>query len=210
MQQVPRQLAGEGWPVGTDLGFAPSPEEAGGSPSQRGRRTCIQMGSSLGWASEQHNFSCVGWGTVAAALGSRVQPYPSNAGLAVAALPKRDCCEWSITWGQPEMKDGRRGRERGHADALETDFTARTSLRASSDPSAQGRPFPEPCGTVTSPRASAQTRTYRNVMVSVSGELGAWLGGLAQPIAMGCSFAALQNPFLCLVRLSGPVACSSL
>ena len=58
----------------------------------------IQMGSSLALASEQHDFSCVGWGTVVAALGSRVQPYHSNARLAVAALPKRDCCECSITW----------------------------------------------------------------------------------------------------------------
>jgi len=89
----------------------------------------------------------------------------SDARLATAALPRRDRGERNVPRGKPEPKDG--GRERGATNALETDFLARNSLPASSDPSAQGQLFPKSCGMVTSLGACARDGTRSNGMVSL-------------------------------------------
>lgn len=71
----------------------------------------------------------------------------------------------------------------------------RPSPTASSDPFAQGCLFPRSCGTVISPEpviGPEHAEMFRCLFVS--GELGVWLGGLAQLIAAGYSSAALQSP----------------
>lgn len=137
-----------------------------------------------------------------AALGSTVQHHWANTRLDAAVMPKQDCCECKITWGQPGMKDGGRGRKREWTNALEIDFTGKNSLVALSDPSAQGWPFLKSCRMVTSLRVCALARTHRNItMTPCQRRAGSVVGGSAQLICMGCSFAALQSPFLLLLRV---------
>lgn len=169
------------------------------------------MGSSLALGSALHSSSGAGWGT-AAALGSRVRRHRANARLAMAALPKRDCCECNTAWGEPEMKDRGRVRERGHTKMcwrqmsrlglhLQPHITPLHRDDLSSNPTART----PPPGHVHLPHM----QECDGVSLFMERWECGWVG-LHRPFAMGYSSAALQRPFLRLGWLSSPVVCSPL